>query len=173
LGDSCSLKTPQMALVIDYRSLCDAVTGLLLSLHGGRGKSASSVCLSQESSADRRVQWRPGLCSCFGQRTWNWKGVSGFLDAAWTWALHRIIERIIEWPGLKRTIMIIESQPPCYVWGHEPVDQAAQSHIQPGLECLLGLEVFLCTSRRSLGSEGNMRYLWDQVHLNKGFISVP
>ena len=25
---------------------------------------------------------------------------------------------------------------PCYVQGHQPPDQAAQSHIQPGLECL-------------------------------------
>ena len=34
--------------------------------------------------------------------------------------------------------MIIESQPPCYVQGRQPPDQAAQSHIQPGLECLQG-----------------------------------
>ena len=27
---------------------------------------------------------------------------------------------------------------PCYVWGHQPPAQAAQSHIQPGLECLQG-----------------------------------
>jgi len=32
--------------------------------------------------------------------------------------------------------MIIEFQPPCYVQGRQPPDQAAQSHIQPGLECL-------------------------------------
>jgi len=29
--------------------------------------------------------------------------------------------------------MIIEFQAPCYVQGHQPLDQAAQSHIQPGL----------------------------------------
>jgi len=46
--------------------------------------------------------------------------------------------RIIEWPGLKRTTMINEFQPPCYVQGHQPPDQTAQSHIQPGLECLQG-----------------------------------
>ena len=34
--------------------------------------------------------------------------------------------------------MIIESQPPRYVQGLQPADQAAQSHIQPGLECLQG-----------------------------------
>ena len=28
--------------------------------------------------------------------------------------------------------MIILFQPPCYVQGHQPADQAAQSHIQPG-----------------------------------------
>ena len=28
--------------------------------------------------------------------------------------------------------------PSCYVQGHQPPDQAAQSHIQPGLECLQG-----------------------------------
>jgi len=39
---------------------------------------------------------------------------------------------IIEWPGLKRTTMIIEFQPPCFVQGRQPPDQAAQSHIQPG-----------------------------------------
>ena len=27
---------------------------------------------------------------------------------------------------------------PCYVQGHQPPDQTAQSHIQPGLECLQG-----------------------------------
>ena len=27
---------------------------------------------------------------------------------------------------------------PCYVQGHQPADQAAQSHIQPGHECLQG-----------------------------------
>ena len=31
--------------------------------------------------------------------------------------------------------MIMKFQPLCYVQGHQPADQAAQSHIQPGLEC--------------------------------------
>jgi len=60
---------------------------------------------------------------------------SGFVLEAlvfmWIW-----INRVLEWPGLKRTTLIIEFQPPCYVQGHQPPDQAAQSHIQPGLECL-------------------------------------
>ena len=34
--------------------------------------------------------------------------------------------------------MIIQFQPPCSVQGHQPADQASQSHIQPGLECLQG-----------------------------------
>ena len=34
--------------------------------------------------------------------------------------------------------MLIEFQRPCYVQGHQAPDQAAQSHIQPGLECLQG-----------------------------------
>jgi len=41
--------------------------------------------------------------------------------------------RIIEWPGLKRTIMTIEFHPPYYVQGHQPLDQAAQSHISLAL----------------------------------------
>ena len=45
--------------------------------------------------------------------------------------------RIIEWPALERTTMI-EFQHPCYVQGHQPPDQAAQSHIQPGLRCFQG-----------------------------------
>ena len=46
-----------------------------------------------------------------------------------------LYHRITEWPELKRTTMIIEFQPPRYVQGCQPPDQAAQSHIQPGLDC--------------------------------------
>ena len=45
---------------------------------------------------------------------------------------------IIEWPGLRRTSKVIQFQPPSYVQGRRPPDQAAQSHIQAGLECLQG-----------------------------------
>jgi len=55
---------------------------------------------------------------------------------------HRIIER----PGLKRTTMIIKFQPPCYVQGRQPPDQAAQSHIQPG--CLSLNLIFLASQNR-------------------------
>ena len=34
--------------------------------------------------------------------------------------------------------MLIQFQPPANVQGHQPPDQAAQSRIQPGLECLQG-----------------------------------
>ena len=50
------------------------------------------------------------------------------------WILHRIIES----PGLKRTTMITWFQSPCYVQGRQPPDQAAQSHIQPGLKFVQG-----------------------------------
>ena len=65
-------------------------------------------------------------------------GCVGGYSYGQTWLIflsHRII---IEWPGLKRTTMIIQLQPPCCVQGHQPPDQAAQSHIQPGLDCLWG-----------------------------------
>ena len=51
--------------------------------------------------------------------------------------IHRIIER----PGLKRTTMITEFQPPYYVQDRQPPDQAPQSHIQPGLECIQGWDI--------------------------------
>ena len=56
----------------------------------------------------------------------------------WAWYLHctraHLYHRIIEWSGLKRTTVIISFQPPSYVQGYQPPDQAAQSHIRPGLE---------------------------------------
>jgi len=42
--------------------------------------------------------------------------------------------RIIEWFGLEGTLKIIWLQPPCHEQGYLPLDQAAQSSIQPGLE---------------------------------------
>jgi len=44
--------------------------------------------------------------------------------------LSLFIHRVIEWPGLKRIIPITQLQCPCYVQGHQTLDQAAQSHIQ-------------------------------------------
>ncbi|KAK4827689.1 hypothetical protein QYF61_020823 [Mycteria americana] len=43
--------------------------------------------------------------------------------------------RIIEWFGLEGTLKIIFFQPTCHGPGHLPLDQVAQSPIQPGLEC--------------------------------------
>jgi len=37
---------------------------------------------------------------------------------------------------------------PCYVQGRQPPDQAAQNHIQPGLECLQGWGIFYFVLRR-------------------------
>ena len=38
----------------------------------------------------------------------------------------------------KDLTVIIQFQPPCYVQGLQPLDQAAQSHTQTGLQCLQG-----------------------------------
>ena len=58
-------------------------------------------------------------------------------DACSAWN-KRQSHRIIEWPRLKRTSKTILFQPPCQGQGHQPLDQAAQSHIQSCLECLQG-----------------------------------
>ena len=41
---------------------------------------------------------------------------------------------MIEWPGLKKDHNDHRVSTPCYVQGRQPPAQAAQSHIQPGLE---------------------------------------
>jgi len=51
-----------------------------------------------------------------------------------TYYIESLNHRIIEWTVLKRTTIIISFQPSCYVQGSQPRDQAAQSHIQPGLD---------------------------------------
>jgi len=43
-----------------------------------------------------------------------------------------MVYRIIEWYGLEGTLKIIWFQPPCHEQGHLPLDQVAQSPIQPG-----------------------------------------
>ena len=53
--------------------------------------------------------------------------------------LHRIIEswnHRMAWVEKDHNDHLVPT--PCYVQGHQPPDQAAQSHIQPGLECLQG-----------------------------------
>jgi len=42
----------------------------------------------------------------------------------------------VAWVGKEHSAHPIPT--PCYVQGRQPADQAAQSHIQPGLECLQG-----------------------------------
>jgi len=39
----------------------------------------------------------------------------------------------MEWFVLEGTLQIIQFQPPCHGQGHLPLDQVAQSPIQPGL----------------------------------------
>jgi len=46
--------------------------------------------------------------------------------------------RIIEWFELEGTLNITWFQPPCHEQGHLPLDQVAQSSIQPGLERFQG-----------------------------------
>ena len=46
--------------------------------------------------------------------------------------------RIIEWFGLEGTLKITWIQPPCHEQGHLPLDQVAQSPIQPGLQHFQG-----------------------------------
>jgi len=41
--------------------------------------------------------------------------------------------RILEWLGMEGTSKIIQFQPPCHGKAHQPPDQAAQSHVQPGM----------------------------------------
>ena len=44
-----------------------------------------------------------------------------------------------KWPGLQSPTVLIQFQPPSsYVQGCQAAAQAAQNHIQPGLECLQG-----------------------------------
>jgi len=45
-----------------------------------------------------------------------------------------VSHRIIEWLGLEGTLKTISFQPLCHEQGHLPLDQVAQSSIQPGLE---------------------------------------
>ena len=48
------------------------------------------------------------------------------------------IHRIIEQFGLESTFTANLVQPPCNEQGHLQLDQVAQNHIQPGLDCLQG-----------------------------------
>ena len=52
----------------------------------------------------------------------------------WWVSFSLIKHRIIEWFGLEGTLKIIWFQAICHGQGHLPVDQVAQSPIQPGLE---------------------------------------
>ena len=77
------------------------------------------------------------LSECLCDGTQEWEGQARQVICGCP-VFSKEFHRIIEWPGLKRTTMIIKFQPPCYVQGRQSPDQAAESHIQPGLECLQG-----------------------------------
>jgi len=82
---------------------------------------------------------------------------------------HRIIER----PGLKRTSQIIQFQPPCYVQGHQPPDQAAQSRIQPGLECLQGWGIHSLLGQPALRGFRNFKGSSEFFKISAFFLGVP
>ena len=84
------------------------------------------------------VSWSFSACLLGEEKGLKVTDACDFLKKCFKLRPTLLFHRIIEWPGLKRTTMIIELQPPCCVQGHQPADQAAQSHIQPGLESLQG-----------------------------------
>ena len=51
----------------------------------------------------------------------------------------------IEWFGLEGTCKISQVKTPCYRQGHLPLDQVAQSPIQPGTECFQGESIHSLT----------------------------
>ena len=85
------------------------------------------LCIGDGAVKPSLVQWAHALLCAMGQETC----CSSHLR------YHaQIIEsyhRIIEWPELKRTTMIIEFQPFCYVQGCKPPDQAGCGSGQLGL----------------------------------------
>ena len=105
------------------------------------------ACLAAlSSSRSTRMILRATNCLQLWETEWLWLGilvsiepfdVNGDLWMLWGYTADpAVCHRIIEWPGLKRTTMIIEFQPPYCVQGLQSLDQAAQSHSQPGHECL-------------------------------------
>ena len=56
---------------------------------------------------------------------------------------------------------------PCYVQGRQPADQAAQSHIQPGPECLQGwgIHSLLGQPEECPGPEGSLVHQQGQWHV--------
>ena len=95
-----------------------------------------------------RVAWTPS-CATYCREpvlvyiymytlSFHWTSKTGAKAGSLGLGVALLNHRIIEWLGLKRTSKIMEFQCPCYVQGHQPLDQAAQSHIQPGFECLQG-----------------------------------
>ena len=76
--------------------------------------------------------------------------VSCFFSLPWLLSHLVYFHRFIEWPELKSTTMIIELQPPCCVQGCQSLDQATQSHIQPGLARFQGWGIHTWATRFSM-----------------------
>ena len=113
-----------------------------------------TAALSPQEEVFKIFKWcweQKGKCSVMtSSAAWKsrsyWKSLRGknLRKSVWrrllcfAYCARAYFHRIIECPGLKRTTVIIEFQPPCHRQGHQPLDQATQSHIQPGLKCLQG-----------------------------------
>jgi len=132
-----------------------AVLYLPFEMSHGRSKHSSAISASECWQKKKGRQHEPpahlrSALKCQSLILLSWKR----LKSCWAWTswlrvqIHTSFHRITEWPGLKRTTVIIEFQPPCYVQGHQPPDQAAQSHIHPGLECLQGWGIHYLFGKR-------------------------
>jgi len=93
------------------------------------------------------VNFQPGICrKSLPVPNGQFMGLYPFQDwIRMQWIIesqnHRITESyhgMIEWPGLKRTTMLISFQPPAMCKIANQQTRLPQSHIQPGLECLWG-----------------------------------
>jgi len=116
--------------------------------NGEKSKSHTELFRKQFLSSPCFLQ--PPFCPVFRRKHTQW------LQESWcrSWN-HRIIESQIHrmaWVEKDHNDHLVPT--PCYVQGRQPADQAAQSHILPGLECLQGwgihnllgqpVPVFLC-----------------------------
>ena len=71
-------------------------------------------------------------CNGFSGVQGQTRAAASFPTHCWMLKQHR---RITEWPRVEKDHNAHPVPTPCYVQGHQPPDQAAQSHIQPGLQC--------------------------------------
>jgi len=62
--------------------------------------------------------------------------VERWIDVPWPFLLCPVSYHRMAWLEKDHNAHAVPT--PCYVQGHQPAAQAAQSHLQPGLECLQG-----------------------------------